>query len=234
MSSAQVITQQIEQFPENELIFARKLFQKHLCSQVSESAFYKTLERLCKSGSLCRIAKGTYYRPKIGKYGIIPPSQKNIVSAFTAQNTGTIVGYALYNQLKLTTQVSKTVEVFSSAIEQQTKSIRNVLLQFHNLNYTPEIKAAVSMLEVLQNFDQIQDLNYQEFCNYCKSFSEEFNSNALEQVLGQIRYSKRTISFLRNILNYHSVPNKLGNHLSSLSEYKHPTMEDLYEAAHIS
>ena len=42
-----------------------------------------------------------------------------------------------------------------------------------------------------------------------------------------------TISFLREILNYHKVENNLDEYLSSLSEYKHPKMEELYEAARI-
>ena len=116
----------------NELIFASKLYMQQLSSDVTESAYYKTLERLCKAGELCKIAKGTYYRPKASKYGVVPPSQKEIVSAFTEPDKGTVVGYSLYNNLKLTTQVSKTVEVFSSALEQQTKNIGNVLLQFCN------------------------------------------------------------------------------------------------------
>ena len=56
------------------------------------------------AGKLCKIAKGTYYRPKASKYGVVPPSQKEIVAAFTEQEKGTVVGYSLYNSLKLTTQ----------------------------------------------------------------------------------------------------------------------------------
>ena len=64
MTGAQIITQTMEQFPENELIFASKLYADQLCKAVSEETYYQTLGRMCKAGSLCRIAKGTYYRPK--------------------------------------------------------------------------------------------------------------------------------------------------------------------------
>ena len=76
MTGAQIITQTMEQFPESELIFASKLYTEQLSEAVSEEAYYQTLGRMCKAGSLCRIAKGTYYRPKTSKYGIVPPSQK--------------------------------------------------------------------------------------------------------------------------------------------------------------
>ena len=234
MTSTQIVSQAIERIPDNELIFSSKLYIQQLSGEVTESAYYKTLERLCKTGELCKIAKGTYYRPRVSKYGIVPPSQKEIVAAFTEKEKGTVVGYSLYNSLKLTTQVSKTVEVFSSALEQQTKNISNVLLQFCNLIYTPEINGMIHMMEVLQNFREIQDLNYSQFIKYCEQFSETYNDAVFEQVCQQIRYQKKTIAFLRNILMHYQVPNNLNRYLSSLSEYKYPTMEEIYEAASLS
>ena len=94
MTNAQNITRTMEQFPENELIFASKLYTEQLSEAVSEETYYQTLSRMCKAGSLCRIAKGTYYRPKTSKYGIVPPSQKEIVAAFTEPDKGTVVGYS--------------------------------------------------------------------------------------------------------------------------------------------
>lgn len=232
MTGAQIITQTLEHFPENELIFASKLYAERLREAVCEDTYYQTLSRMCKAGTLCRIAKGTYYRPKRNKYGIVPPSQKEIITAFTDPDKGTVVGYSLYNSLKLTTQVPKTVEVYSSQIEQQTKSIGNVLLQFCDLIYTPEVNGMIHMLEVLQNFGEIQDLNYHQFIYFCEKFAQEYDGRIFEQVIQKMRYQKKTISFLRNILNYYSVENNLNKYLSTLSEYKHPTMEEIYETAY--
>lgn len=234
MISTQMVRQTIERIPENELIFASKLYTQQLSNKVTESAYYKTLERLCKAGELCKIAKGTYYRPKVSKYGIVPPSQKEIVSTFTEPDKGTVVGYFLYNSLKLTTQLSKTVEVFSSALEQQTKNISNVLLQFCNLIYTPEVKGTIHIMEVLKNFGEIQDLDYSQFIKFCEQFAATYNDEVFEQVCRQMKYQKKTISFLQSILTHYHVPNNLNRYLSSLSEYRHPTMEEIYEAAHLS
>ena len=234
MSCTQIIVNRIEQIPENELIFASKLYGQILCGEVTESAYYQVLGRMCKAGKLCKIAKGTYYRPKASKYGIIPLSQKEVVATFTAQERGTVVGHSLYNSLRLTTQVPKTTIVLSSALEQQTKNIGNVSLHFCNLVYTPEVAGMIHMMEVLQNFGEIQDLNYTQFIKFCEQFSETYSDEIFAQVCQQIRYQKKTISFLRNILMYYQVPNNLGGYLSSLSEYKHPTMEEIYEVAHLS
>ena len=108
-----------------------------------------------KANKLCRIAKGTYYQSKAGRYGFVPPSQKEIVATLAEPDKGTVGGYWPHNNLKLTKQVAKTIEVFSSQIDQQTKNISNVLLQFCNLVYTPKIKEMSHMLEVLRTFGEI-------------------------------------------------------------------------------
>ena len=83
MKSNPVVRNALREFKENELIIASRLYKEKLSGQISEAAYYKTLQRMCESGELVKIAKGTYHLPKIGKYGIIPPSEKEIVSAFT-------------------------------------------------------------------------------------------------------------------------------------------------------
>lgn len=83
------------------------------------------------------------------------------------------------------------------------------------------------MLEVLQNFGEIQDLNYHQFITFCEKFAQEYDGKVFEQVLQKMRYQKKTISFLRNILNHYGVENNLNKYLSTLSEYKHPTTQAL-------
>ena len=232
MIDARTVARTIRLFPENELIHASKLYTEQLSNAVGEDAYYQLLGRMCKAGTLCRIAKGIYYRPQMCKYGIVPLSQKEIVAAFTEPDKGTVVGYSLYNSLKLTTQVAKTIEVLSSEVEQQTKTIGGVLLKSCDLHYTPEVKNMIHMLDVLQNFEDIQDLNYRQFISFCKDSANGYNEKAFGYVLTKQRYQKKTISFLRNILDYYGVENSLNKHLSVLSEYRHPTMEEIYEAAY--
>lgn len=234
MTSTQTIANALGQFPENNLIFASQLYAERLRNEVTESAYYKTLERLCKNGALRKIAKGTYYRPKTSKYGIVPPSQKEIVSVFTEPNAGTVVGYSLYNRLRLTPQVGKTIEAYSSRLTQQTKTVSNVRLNYCNLVFTPEVKAIIHMMDVLQNFTEIQELDYAKFLEFSREFAQQYSDEAFEQVNHSLRYQKRTISFLREVLNYYGIEHNLSRYLSSLSEYKHPRMEEIHEAAHIS
>ena len=85
------------------------------------------------------------------------------------------------------------------------------------------------MLEVLQNYYEIQDLNHKTFYNYAKAFSMQYNEKATNYILKNMSYKKSTISFLNNILNHFEVENNLNQYLSSLSKYKHISMAEIYE-----
>lgn len=233
MQSNNIIKNTLSNFKENELIFASKLYKTTLYNQVSEAAFYKTLERMCKSGELVKIAKGTYHLPKVSKYGIVPPSEKEIISAFTKNGTGTIVGYSLYNALDLTTQVAKSIEVMSSTLENLTKTIRNVVVHQVQIDYTEDVKNMIHSLEVLQNYYNIQDINNLSFRKFTKKLADWYDEEIFKKVISAISYKKSTIAFLREILNFYDVKNNLNIYLSSLSEYKYPRMEEIYETTRV-
>lgn len=234
MSGYSLVKNAIHEYDENELILANNLYREKLSERISEVNYYKSLERLCKSGELVKIAKGTYHIPKSGKYGIVPPSEKEIISAFTANKTGTVVGYSLYNSLNLTTQISKTVCVLSSAIDSLTKTIRNIAVQQTSLVFSDATENMIHALEVLQNFNNIQDLNYASFVRYTKEIAQNYNESIFKEIYLCRKYKKSTIAFLQEILDYHNVENNLGIYLSALSEYKIPKMEELYETARVS
>ena len=234
MNQSRAISLALETIPTNELIFASKFYREHISNNASEELYYKTLERLCKAGELCKISKGTYYRPKTGRYGVVPPSEQQIISTFTKDQTGTVIGYSLYNQLQLTTQVPKRIEVLSSQLEQQSKTIRNIRITHCSIDYSTETERIIHMLEVLKGFHTIEDINYLAFIRYCEAFSKNYSDESTTYVLKHMQYQKRTISFLQNILSYYQVSNTLNKYLSKLSDYKHPSMEAIYEAAHLA
>lgn len=233
MKGNPIVRNALAEFEANELIIASKLYKEKLSGQITEAAYYKTLQRMCESGELVKIAKGTYHLPKVSKYGIVPPSEKEIVTAFTENETGTVIGYSLYNALNLTTQIPKTITVMSSALEGLTKSIRNVIVYQVPLEFSKEITSMIHGLEVLQNFNSIQDINYSAFLKFSEELALSYNPEIFEEIVNTKTYKKSTISFLYEILNYYNVQNNLNKYLSALSEYKHPKMEELYEAARV-
>ena len=234
MSANSIVKNALASYKENELILASKLYRGRLAEQISEATYYKVLERMCKAGELVKLAKSTYHLPKKSKYGLVPPSEKEIIFAFTGHETGTVIGYSLYNALNLTTQISKTVNVLSSELEGKIKSIRNVIVHQMPLVFSEDVKNMVHGLEVLQNFSTIQEINYPAFIAFAEQLASTYDGESFNKVISAKSYKKSTISFLNEILSYYGVKNNLSKHLSALSVYKHPKMEELYEAARIS
>jgi hypothetical protein len=103
MTGNSAICAELAYCKENELIFARKLYREKLSGVVTEAAYYKALERMCKSGELIRTANGICHLPKKSKYGIVPLSENEIVRAFTENGKGTIIGYSLLRVSHFTT-----------------------------------------------------------------------------------------------------------------------------------
>lgn len=233
MNCYDYIKEVLQGYNANELIFASEMFSEKLHGKVTEMAYYKTLERIEKSGELIKISKGIYHLPLVSKYGIVPISTAEIVDTFTSNNSGTVVGYSLYNSLNLTTQVPKTINVISSSLENQTKNIKNVCIKRVSIYFSNEIKKMIHALEVLQDFYNIEDINYPAFISFVKEIAEEYDDKTFEDVIRTINYKKSTISFLQEILNYFDKENNLHKYLSDLSVYKHPTMEEIYEIAQL-
>lgn len=204
-----------------------------LAEQLTESAYYKALGRLCGSGFLNKAGKGVYYRPKYSRFGIVPLPETAILQHYTEGETGMLVGYALYRELGLTTQIPKSLEAYSSRMEQQTKTIRNVRLTRYPLKYSVQVRQMIALLEILQNYYEIQDLNSARFLEVCSTLVKKYNDETFDEVMQVIRYPKRTIAFLKSILDHYGIPNHLRKYLSGLSDYHYPRMEELYEIARL-
>ena len=216
---------------EKQQPFNASEFYEKIDSVCSEFSFYKALERLVKSQSLIKVSKGVYCLPIHTDFGVVKPSDKQIIGKYISENRGMKVGYQLYNELNLSTQISKKYVIYSNALSGFTKNIRNINIKKVNLSFTDEIKNQIAMLEVLSNFERIQDLNLNVFRSYSENFARNFNEKDFEEVINNIKYKKSTISFLKEILDYFNTSNDLGKYLSPLSTYKHPKTEDIYESS---
>ena len=231
MTNRERILAEFQSVPENTLIMTGKLYREKFSEKMSEAAFTQAISRLSNSGEIVRISKGIYCVPKKTRFGTLLPSDREIVDLFTKQNNGVIVGYGLYNSLGVTTQVSKRLTAYSSLVDEQLKQIGNVVIQKYDLDYTNEAKAVIRMMELLHHYKEIQDIDYSAFLRNAEALSKQYTEEAFEVVQSSIRYPKRTIAFLRQTLNYYHVSNSLSKHLSALSSYRIPRMEELYEAS---
>lgn len=219
----------IAQEPENKLLEASTLYLKSF-GTVPEMTFYKTLERMSKQGTLVHLTKGLYYRPKKSKFGLIPISENEIISHYTEAGKGIVVGYRLYNQKGLTTQISKRVEVLSSALSEQKKNINNVCVMNSGIALTQETIPVIETMEILQNYKSIEDVSKSALAAYMKKFASGYSDTAAIFVLKNRKYKKSTIAFLESFLNFFKIENTLNQFLSALSSYEIPEMEEFYES----
>src|SRR5690554_190153 len=160
MNHIELIKNELKSFKENELIVTRLLFNElSKINEISELAFYKAFERLLKDNKIVRVSKGIYTKPKKGKYGEVPINEKSIVDYFVHQNHGMVIGYRMYNTVKLTTQIGNKIRLYSNNLDQQTKRIENIEIERVDIEFTDENVMLIQLLEVLENFTKIEDIN---------------------------------------------------------------------------
>lgn len=155
MIRAPILIEEINKYKVNELIFINELYESKFKNVLSEFAFYKEVERLCTKNLLIRVAKSIYSRPKVTRYGILGPSEVDLISTFVDKSKGVAIGYRLYNSLNLTTQVSNNVIVLSNSIKDNTKRINNVFIYKVELKINKKVKSMIEVLNVLENFYSI-------------------------------------------------------------------------------
>lgn len=219
----------IQQEPENKLLEASAMYKKSF-GTIPEMSYYKTLERMSKQGTLIHLTKGLYYRPQKTRFGLVPISEKEIVSHYVSAGRGVVIGYRLYNQKGLTTQISKRVEVLSSVISEQKKNIGNICVKNSEITLNEETIPVIETMEILQNYRNIEDVNKSALAAYMRKFASNYSDAAAVYVLRYRKYKKSTIAFLESFLNYLNIENTLNQFLSALSSYEIPEMEEFYES----
>lgn len=217
----------------NSIILSKELYKNEF-SHIPELTFYKTLERMNSKNEISRLSKGVYYVPKASRYGLLAPNQHEILNYFTGANnkSGLRIGYSLYNKYGLTTQIGNSVELYSNNIQEERKFIHFVRIYKLGLKLNPARVNLIEILEILENFVTIEDLNRANFVRYINSAIKNYEDKEAIEVLHKMKYKKSTIAFLVSILKFNGVKNTLENFLSATSSYKTPKIQDIYEPAH--
>jgi hypothetical protein len=227
--STEILSKYLEKKPEKTIFIARELYLQKF-SEMTETAFIKALERLNHMGMLMRLSKGVYCKPRQTRFGAVPAGEHEIASYFMGEDNryGFIVGYRLYNKYGLTTQVGKQLEIYSRKSHVAQGSIKNIHLRKLGSFYRPEMLPMIEFLEILENYQKIEDLNQRRFLIYCSMAVKKFNEKIFERIYQQMGYKKRTIAFLKKILDTYGVGNTLKKYLNGTSKYQLPQWESNY------
>lgn len=231
MSYSSRIIESINEYPELTIIDAQKLYKEKF-NDVSEQAFYKTISRMSKNEDIERISKGIYCKPRRGRFGTTISSEKNILDHYLGinKNRGVVIGYQMYNNKGITTQVSKTIELYSNATFQEKKQIRNVMIYKANIRFDISTIKMVELLEVLQNYRNIEDLNLIRLKKFIEDSIKYYDEKTIQKLIRSIGYKKHTLASLKNILDFFKLENNMDNYLNGTSRYNALRMEELYGA----
>lgn len=230
VSYVNIVENEIEEIPFNQLVIASELYRT-IPFEVTEQAFYKIMERFSKSGKLVHLTKGVYYRPKKTRFGIVPILEDEIANHYLKNHQGILIGYRMYNQKGITTQIGKQVEILSTILPEEQKHIRNVSVRRITAPLNEETISVIEAMEILQAYQGIENVNIKALVEYMAGFAQVFSESAMEVVLANRKYKKSTIAFMTAFLNYHQVKHSLSRYLSPMSAYKIPNVEEMYEFA---
>lgn len=224
------VKEKLQNVSQNKIINASTLYKK-VSENTNETAFYKMLERMTKNGELVRLAKGLYYKPKVTTYGTVPISENEIINYYIQGKKGMVIGYSLFNGKGITTQISKRIEILSNHLAENKKQVANILITRVDLNFDESVVAMIEFLEILQELDGIEDIDYDGFQKYLNDVVNQYSDKVIDSILKIRKYKKSTIYLLRTILEYHGIENKLDKYLSALSQYKVMDVRRMYESA---
>ena len=230
MNYVKAIEAAIGSYRELELIDAAYLYQ-HKFNNIPKPTFYKILSRLSATGVLSRLTKGIYCIPQRTRFGTVFSSEKDVINYYVGNDNkqGVVIGYRMYNHYNLTTQIAKKVELYSYKSGEKEKRIGNVTVS--RLGFKPDKQAIrlIQLLAVLENYQSIEDLNWNNFISFIKESVEFYDAKHLKKVLRSISYKKSTLASLKVCLDYFGIANSVDEYLNPTSKYKTISVEAFNE-----
>lgn len=144
----------------NEPIFSSDISYK----DYSQPWISKQLAQLCEEGRLVRYEKGIYYIPTDTIFGksLLNP-RKVIEKKYILQN-GDIIGYysglTLQNKLRLTTQMSNVIEIYTNKEQTRVRDVlvgkQKVQLRKARTKITSANADVLSFLELMNTLSQVE------------------------------------------------------------------------------
>ncbi len=189
----------------------------------------KALSRLVNTKAVKRFSTGIFYRPKKTVFGELGPSENELIKPYLfrgRKRIAYVTGAALFNQLSLTTQVPKNIDLASRAQKPASK-IGNITIRFvksyadvNNKNYN-----LLGILDVLKDFKKIPDLNKESAIKRIKVMITELTDREKKNLIKYaLNYPPRARAFLGAILESIRIEQKealviLKQSLNPLSSY---------------
>lgn len=198
-------------------------------------AISKMLSRLVEKGEIERFTKGVFYKPKQTKYGLLKPSEQEIIDLIITKklnSKGYVTGINVYNKIGLTTQVSNVITI-STPNQQSLVKIETLKINYRK-GIAPSSPADVALLQLLDaitDFKKIPDRNDDLFTKIIQNKIINYDDKTLKRLLSlSLEYAPRTKALLGAILEisgFREMANPLKLSLNVLTTFKLNISEDV-------
>ncbi len=231
MNAIDIITNRIDSFSEG-YVFTYSDFGD---SDISENNLSVALYRLAKVGKIAKLSKGRFYKPKKGITGNLMPDAYEVVKDLLVKDSktvGYITGYTVFNQLKLTTQVSNIIQIGASFDRKELKRLDyriKFVRQWNNIS-----KKNIPLLQLLDCFRFVKDIpdtTIDVSLNRLKVLFEELSEEQRKQLVNlSIAYppsAKALLGALLEVMGYDDYSEKIYNSLNPVSAYTFNISKDI-------
>jgi len=197
MKTSDYITSVINRFP-NGYVFTYADFMRDVNQR---EAVIKALNRLAGSEKIAKLSKGRYYKPETTVFGTLEPDVNQVVKDLLENKgkvTGYLTGYAIYNRLGLTTQVSNAMQIARKQMRPPLNRGRySISFVLQKNTITKQNIPLLQLLDALRNIKKIPDT---DILSACKRFLAIFKSLSEEDKNSLVRLSLKYPPFVRALL----------------------------------
>lgn len=202
MNIAEYIRNKIDRLPKG-YIFTYEDFDADV---KKKEAIVKALNRMVESGKISKLAKGKYFKPEKTPFGILQPSQEQIVKDLLDEDgktVGYLTGYSVYNKLGLTTQVSNVIQIGKNETRPKFKRERYTISFIKQKNTITKKKIPLlQILDSIKYIKKIPDTNTKTSClRFLKIFKELNLDDKKELIRLSLKYPPSTRALVGALLD---------------------------------
>jgi predicted transcriptional regulator of viral defense system len=192
------------------------------------NAAASAMSRLVSTGILSRVTKGVFYKPRQTVFGLVQPTESDILKEYLFKNgkrIAYITGMNLYNKMGLTTQVP--AQIFVATMTRRSPiTIGNIIIRPTKsyATITDDNYTLLGILDAIKDFNDIPDKNTRSAIKILRGQIEKLSDQELKELIRYAaKYPPRVSAFLGALLENTDSRLDLKNlkkNISPLSKYR--------------
>lgn len=233
MKVTKLLIDKIEKFPDG-FVFT---FDEFVIEANNVDAFKKAMSRLVKTGTIERLSKGRFYKPKKGIIDKLRPDEYEIVKDLLFENgnpIGYVTGLGIFNQLGLTTQLSNIIQIGSNFDKKQIQRGKYKIKFIRQWNVISKKNIPfLQLLDCIRFIKNIPDTTLNQSYKRLTYLIGELSEKDIKLFAGlALKYPPATRALTGSILetlNFPDLPNKLLESLNPSTYFKLDISPDLIQ-----